>query len=126
MKSNMIYGSEWDQIMIWMKDVKNTNDNTKYYILDSSYMGNYSTSSGGTGSPQVTGYLEKYSVKKVFDLGGNLWDWTTEANDTRYRVLRGNNYDVNGSSYPASYRGLSAPAFTSSEFSARSALYVTL
>ena len=125
-KSSMIYGSEWDQIMIWMKDVKNTQDNTKYYILDSSYMGNYNTATGGTGGPQVTGYLEKYSVKKVFDLGGNLYDWTTEATDTSRRVLRGGYYDDRGSSAPASIRGNNRPTRTGSGNSARSALYVTL
>ena len=126
MKSSMIYGSEWDQIMIWMKDVKNTQDNTKYYILDSSYMGNYNTETGGTGGPQVTGYLEKYSVKKVFDLGGNLNDWTTEAYDALNRVLRGNRYGSNGSSSPASRRYILIPTITYSFSSARSALYVTL
>lgn len=104
MKSSMIYGSEWVQIMIWMKEVKNTNDNTKYYILNSSYMGNYNISSGGTGAKQVTGYLEKYSVKKVFDLGGNLSDWTTEAAIDSLRLMCGGRYDNPGSANAASGR----------------------
>ena len=126
MQSSMIYGSQWDQIMIWMKEVKNTEDNSKYYILDSSYMGNYSTSSGGTGKNQVSGYKNAYGVKQIFDLGGNLRDWTTEAYSTSYRVLRGIFYAYNGSYYPASNRVYEGPESTYSYDSARVALYVSL
>ena len=38
MKSSMIWGSQWDQIMIWMKDIKNSSN---YYIIDSIGQGNY-------------------------------------------------------------------------------------
>ena len=124
--STMIYGSQWDQIMIWMKEVKNTNNTNNYYIADSSYMGNYSSSSGGTGSKQVSGYSNNYSVKKVFDLGGNLYDWTTEANLTSCRVLRGYHYYDNGSNYPASRRSINVPNSTFNVYSARPTLYVNL
>ena len=126
MQSSMIYGSQWDQIMIWMKEVKNTNDSLKYYILDSSNMGNYNTESGETGSPQVSGYKNAYGAKQIFDLGGNLRDWTTEAGSASIRVLRGGSYDGNGSIGPASFRSRSLPESTSSIISARVALYVSL
>ena len=126
MQSSMIYGSQWDQIMIWMKEVKNTEDNSKYYILDSSYMGNYSTSSGGTGKKQVSGYKNVYGVKQIFDLGGNLGDWTTEAGGARSRVLRGGFCSTSGSDYPASLRHSVGPESTGSIISARVALYVSL
>ena len=126
MQSSMIYGSQWDQIMIWMKEVKNTEDNSKYYILDSSYMGNYNTSSGGTGKKQVSGYKNAYGVKQIFDLGGNLRDWTTEAYSTSRRVLRGGAYSSDGSSIPAGGRYDDGPEGTYSYLSARVALYVSL
>lgn len=126
MQSSMIYGSQWDQIMIWMKEVKNTEDNSKYYILDSSYMGNYNTSSGGTGKKQVSGYKNAYGVKQIFDLGGNLRDWTTEAYSTSRRVLRGGAYSSDGSSIPAGGRYDDGPEGTYSYHSARVALYVSL
>ena len=126
MQSSMIYGSQWDQIMIWMKEVKNTEYNSKYYILDSSYMGNYSTPSGGTGKKQVSGYKNAYGVKQIFDLGGNLRDWTTEVCSTDGRVLRGDVYYNNGSYYPASHRDVSILEITDSYLSSRVALYVSL
>ena len=125
-QSNMMYGSQWDQIMIWMKDVKNTHDSSKYYILDSSYMGNYNfTSPDNQIIPQVSGYKNEYSVKQVFDLGGNLVEYTTEAEDTWRRVARGgpngNMGIIMGSYFKNSY----PPDFTN-KYSARFALYVSL
>ena len=83
MESSMIYGSQWDQIMIWMKEERNINDNTLFYILNSNNMGNY------TNDWQVCGYKSDYSVKQVFDLGGNLWDYTVEASKDSERTSRG-------------------------------------
>ena len=129
-QSNMIYGSQWDQIMIWMKDVKNTNDSSKYYILDSSYMGNYKTTSGGTGTLKVSGYKNEYSVKQIFDLGGNFLDWTTEACNAYYRILRGGWSYYSGSADARIYRmqegSSSFPVMANGVFSARAALYVSL
>ena len=87
----LIWGSQWDQIMIWMKDVKNTinNKNGNYYITNAVGMGNYEVDNTGTTKPtkqvENTGYFD---VKNVFDLAGNVYDRTLEANDTNYRVLR--------------------------------------
>ena len=125
MQSSMIYGSQWDQIMIWLKDVKNTKDNSKFYILYSSYMGNYDTSSGGTGKAQVSGYKDDYEVKQIFDLGGNLLDWTTEANGVINRVSRGLRYNSDGSEVSASYRLNGSPASRTDTFSTRFTLYTT-
>ena len=39
--SSMIWGSQWDQIMLWMKNVKNEGQNS-YYVVNSVGMGNFS------------------------------------------------------------------------------------
>ena len=80
----MIWGSQWDQIMIWMKDVENTNKNS-YYIINSLTMGNLGTSDDTTSGLSATGF---YSVKNIYDLAGNVYDWTLEALNTNGRVLR--------------------------------------
>ena len=80
-KTHMIWGSQWDQVMIWMKDVKNTTDSSKYFILDSTGMGVYNVS-----NPLAPG---QYQVKGVYDLAGNVFDWTMEAYDTDVRACRG-------------------------------------
>ena len=104
MQGSMIYGSQWDQIMIWMKDEKN---GSKFYILDSSSKGNFSTSIGGTGTAQVSGYKDNYVVKQIFDLGGNLSEWTTVAGTTDFRILMGGNYrDISTSNTSLSHRSV--------------------
>ena len=86
-KSSMIWGSQWDQIMIWMKEVENTT-NGKYYITNSVGMGNFGAISGvedGYGGLAATGCFD---VRNIYDLAGNVYDWTLEANSTGTRVLR--------------------------------------
>ena len=83
-KSSMIWGSQWDQIMIWMKDEKNGEN---YYIINSVGMGNFNISSvdDGFDGLAATGCFE---VRKIYDLAGNVYDWTLEAYFTDFRVYR--------------------------------------
>ena len=99
--SSMIWGSQWDQIMIWMKEVENE-EKSSYYVINSLTMGNFGTSDdsdSSTSSPAKTGNSEKYKVKNVFDLAGNVYDWTLEADFTYDRVFRGGYYYDSNSSY---------------------------
>ncbi len=97
--SSMIWGSQWDQIMIWMKNVKNNKDVktiNSYYILNSIGMGNYKINADGSKKSQerieATGKSEDYKVKNIYDLAGNLNDWTLEAYSTHSRASRGGEY----------------------------------
>ena len=89
--SSMIWGSQWDQIMIWMKGIENTVNSTngRYYVTNSIGMGNYGISGeddyDDTSNPAETGC---YDVKNIFDLAGNIYDFTLEADDTNVRVER--------------------------------------
>ena len=88
--SSMIWGSQWDQIMIWMKEVENEAKKS-FYVLNALGMGNYGTdddSDSDTTSPAPTGNTDNYKVKNVFDLAGNVFDWTLEATNTYGRVSR--------------------------------------
>lgn len=69
--SNMIWGCQWDQVMIWLKDIDNSSQNTKY-ILNGLRMGNYNS-----GVIRNTGY---YKTRNIYDLGGNVSEWTMERN----------------------------------------------
>ena len=88
-KSSMIWGSQWDQIMIWMKDEKNKT-NGKFYITNAVGMGKFSYITVSDGYKKYdslanTGYFD---VKNIFDLAGNVSDWTLEVYGTSIRVLR--------------------------------------
>ena len=88
--SSMIWGSQWDQIMIWMKNIENTTQSS-YYVINSVGMGNYGTITGvddgysNTSSPAPTGCFD---VKNIYDLAGNMVDWSLEADSAYDRVTR--------------------------------------
>ena len=84
MQSSMIWGSQWDQIMIWMKEAENKNKSL-YYVINSLTMGNYGTNDDEQSGLANTGFSK---VKNVFDLAGNVYDWTLEAYDNGHRVVR--------------------------------------
>ena len=87
--SSMIWGSQWDQIMIWMRGIRNESQNS-YYVINAVGMGNYRTGDDdtNTSAPVATGNREAYNVKNIYDLAGNVYDWSLEAYDIDLRVLR--------------------------------------
>ena len=109
--SSMIWGSQYDQIMIWMKNIENDEETTrgKYYVTNGVVKGNYGkiTINGNeikdgndkTTSPASTGSQETYRVKNIYDLAGNVYEWSLEAYDTDRRVLRGGFYLTTDAKY---------------------------
>ena len=86
--STLIYGVQWDAIMNFI-DPKYATENcdSNSFVVDSSGKGWYDQS-----SPTVTGSNENYAVKNIYDLGGNVAEWTMEAigvGDPAGRVARG-------------------------------------
>ena len=97
--SSMIWGSQWDQIMIWMKEEKSSDQapsRGKYYVTNGAGKGNYGTISGVKNDVYSgvapTGSQDAYSTKNIFDLAGNVWERSLEAFDTVNRVIRGGYY----------------------------------
>ncbi len=121
-KTQMIWGCQWDVTMNWLisSGAKTSNEVNK----DSSSWGNYSdskenakvtvTEEDGTttnkyGRKQNTGYSEYWKANNIYDLAGNCFEWTQEANYTGNRASRGGYYDNNGSGRPASDRVSTEP-----------------
>ena len=122
--STMIWGSMFDRALIWLTE---TGDKTYSDIMDSRSWGNYDDSTGAaatnSGSKQPTGTNEAWQANNIYDLAGNVSDWTIEASYTYARVLRGGRFDYAGSSDPASSRGhCESDAYGG--YSSRSALYI--
>ena len=84
-KSTLIYGVQWDAIMNFI-DPKYATENcdANSFVADSSGKGWYDQS-----APTVTGTNENYAVKNIYDLGGNVCEWTMEADGTGRRISRG-------------------------------------
>ena len=73
--SSMIWGSQYDQMMIWMQ--KNKIDVT------------LSEPNGATcNRSDKTGSVEGDQLNKVYDLLGHYWEWTMENCTTYYRPRR--------------------------------------
>ena len=110
--------------MRWMKEIENTKASPENkYILDSTGMGNYSDSDD-TNNPAATG-TNNYEVKNIYDMAGNVLEWTMEAYSTSNRVDRGGNYRNFGSGHPASVRyGYDFPDSSYSNVGFRVTLYL--
>ncbi|MCI8291732.1 MAG: hypothetical protein HFJ24_01905 [Clostridia bacterium] len=115
-KSNMIWGSQWDQTMIWFDTQGGAKKN---YVYDSTGKGHYPGTGGSTTS---TGLSTAYAVNNIYDMAGNAEDWTLEADITSRRVLRGGGYSNSGSFSPASYRSYGYPTYSYGYVGSRSTL----
>ena len=80
--SSMIWGCQWDATMRWF--LESDDPNVVTYVTDSTGKGNYS----GDLLENGTGSNDEYSVNNIYDMAGNVYDWTLEANDTGPRVVR--------------------------------------
>ncbi len=86
--STLLTGAAWDRTLGWLEE---TGAVSPIEIVgDSSTWGNYSDDK----FPNTTGLINtgKYDETKrnnIYDLAGNLWEWTTEAYNTTRRVTRG-------------------------------------
>ena len=114
--STLIYGAQWDTALrfIGAYNVGEAGYNT--YAINSIGMGNYSGTSGAddidswwnsesdNSGPAKCGARDGFRQKNIYDMAGNVYEWTMEKYSTR-RVSRGGLYFDSGSDYPASFRG---------------------
>ena len=106
--SSMIWGSQYDAMLNWMQangEIVNQNNSLK------------------TNKSYNTGSEANDLIKNVFDLYGCHYEWTLEADDSLYRVIRGG---ISGYHNVPSLRDDGAPTASSSYGSTRLTLYVAL
>ena len=123
--SRMMYGCTWDAMCLFINQ-----HGDKVSLTDSTSYGNYSNSSGnanvtGKGSKQVTGFSDYWKANNIYDIAGNCYEWTQEANNAYNRASRGGYYNSNGADIPVTYRNAYNP--TSSFYdsnSSRPILYI--
>ena len=118
--STLCYGVQWDAAINFMKNVPNPNIEGKKYIEDGTGMGVH-----GVSTPALSGSNAAYKVKNIYDMSGNLAEWTMEATVSyNSRVFRGSPYFGSGSEMPASSRSWSMPSAACDVYGFRVALYL--
>ena len=128
-KSKLISGAGWDRTLNWLIETKAKTENEVF--VNSSSWGNYDdstgnakTNSGPSNMNYTTGRNEAWKANNIYDLAGNVWDWTTEAHSSGKRVVRGGYYSYNGSNLPASVRGIDDSDYSAGSIGFRPALYL--
>lgn len=116
-KSTLCYGVQWDAVLNFIDD-SYVKGKAEGYIKDSTNKGNYGSNLEQTGSN------EEYMKKNIYDIAGNVSEWTMEAFETQYRVLRGGNYKGMASMTPVSGRYIETPSKSDETIGFRVALYL--
>ena len=127
--SSLMFGVQWDLVLKYL-ETKGTAQ--AYLKTNSTNWGNYNNNlweitnenskyapygsewtSGTRGKKESnetillsTGASDTFSKQGIYDLAGNVWEWTLEKTSYSYRPCagRGGNYYYNGDDYPAAYR----------------------
>ena len=151
--SSLMFGVQWDLVLQYLEtkgtsqaDLKTnstnwgnysnnlwniTNSNSKYAIYDDK-LENFDWTSGAYGIKDSdtivllsTGASDDFSKQGIYDLAGNVWEWTLEyASDSRYPcAIRGGYYNLSGNLYPAAYRSNHSATNFLSTFGFRVVLY---
>ena len=119
-KSTLIYGVQWDAVMNFIDTNYSTGScKEDSFVRDSTGKGWYEQN-----TPATTGSNANYEVKNVYDLGGNIAEWTMEAYNGTSRMDRGGGFNRPGSHHPASGRNNSNPSRCDIYVGFRVAMYI--
>ena len=114
---HLMYGIEWDSVLNWLIGKATISSVSGVYKTmeiediqtNSCSWGNYSNSTGdakiGSDTLQKTGASEYWKANNIYDLAGNVWEWTQEKYSTGTSIVcRSGNYSSNEGGYPAACR----------------------
>ena len=103
--SHLTYDWEYDIVLQWFIN----SDATSYeeIYMDSSCIGNYVNSKNESDKLAKTGSREDWCINNIYDLAGNVREWTMETDELAVR--RGGSFSDSGRVNNASFRYRSSP-----------------
>ena len=136
----MIWGIQWDETLKWLIDTgektyaevgKDSTSWGNYFNNSFTYYTNTSKSTATKASDVITripsGAYEGANANNVYDLAGNVYDWTLESYGSgtgNYRCIRGGYYGNVGDYYPAASRNYGEPYRSDDAFGLRCSLFI--
>ena len=105
-QTGLLTGKAWDTTCHWIEgSLKSINASAS--LTDSRYYGNHKDSvdpaNENSGTKRTAGFSENWKTKNIYDLAGNVCEWTSEVGRSGI-IFRSGSYFYGGSEYPISYR----------------------
>ncbi len=119
--TNLVTGTQWDTIMKWIQ-------NSGKSVTDSREWGNYNNSVApanisGYRNLQISGYSDYWKGKNIYDLAGNIAEYTSEKYSNS-AIYRGGYYYGTGLDMPIASRAGVSESSTNEIIGFRVALYI--
>ena len=125
-QTGLLTGKAWDTTCHWIEDSLSS-INASASLKDSRYYGNYSNSldpaKENSGTKRKAGFSENWKTKNIYDLAGNVNEWTSEARGSAF-ILRGGSYIEYGNGGPVSYRSNASVSSVGVSLGFRLRLYI--
>lgn len=122
--STLCYGVQWDVAL------KFIDPSYEGFVKNSSEKGwhsnNYSAGNPEHRTGIDLGENKSNCLKNIYDMAGNVWEWTMEVYSTDKRINRGGGYNQAGDAYSASFRNTydSIPTDSNDSLGFRITLYL--
>ena len=128
-QTGLITGKSWDTTCHWIEDGLSS-INKAASLKDSRYYGNYGNSlapaNENSGTKRTAGFSENWKTKNIYDLAGNVWEWTSEVGSSVPVSIRsgGSCHEGGDSGGPVSFRDAYDASVTDDSIGFRLRLYI--
>ena len=106
LQTGLLTGKAWDTTCHWI-EYSLGSIKASASLTDSRYYGNCNNSlapaNENSGTKRTAGFSENWKVKNIYDLAGNVCEWTSEACSSCF-IFRGGSFGHGGNTFPVSYR----------------------
>lgn len=114
-------GTVFDSLLRWI--IKSKTKTHEEVVVDSTSWGNYWNCESSPRNVMPTGIRKNWYALNIYDIAGNVVEWTSEEFARTRRVCRGGSYSHHGDYWPATGRANHNPKDYYDDTSFRAVLY---